>query len=182
MLEENRTRVEQRDDRMREHLIHLDHRSDQPVKAAVLDCSWQANSEDLQQAAHLVGQIHRLFEQCLSCAEQRTQPMRFTALHKHRAEPASAQYLSNALGVSFVRFVPHGRQRRAHLPGFHADDVETLVLQTEEKMSAERARFKADPLDWMGECLQAICDVINFARQLSLQTSFATAIDHAKRA
>jgi len=89
VLEQNRTRVEQGNDRMREHLIHLDHRSDQPVKTAVLDGSWQANSEDLQKAAHRVGQIHRLLKQSLSGAEQSTQTMRFTTLHMHRAEPAS---------------------------------------------------------------------------------------------
>ena len=61
------------------------------------------------------------------------------------------------------------RQRRAHLPGLHADDVETLVLQTEEQMLAERARFKADTLDRMGECVQACRDVFNLARQFALR-------------
>lgn len=71
----------------------------------MLDCLWQPDAEDLQRTAHFVGQIHCFLEQCLSCAQQRTQTMCFMAFHLNGAEPTGAQYLRYTIGIRFVRLV-----------------------------------------------------------------------------
>ncbi len=57
VLEQDSTGIKQRNDRVRENFIHLDHRSHETVEATVFDGSGKANAEDLQNAAHLIGEV-----------------------------------------------------------------------------------------------------------------------------
>ena len=67
------------------------------------------------------------------------------------------------------------------MPSFHTSDVETLVLQTKEKMLAQCTSLKAYPFDRMFKSVQTIGDVINLAKQFSLHANRAPRINDAKR-
>ncbi len=62
--------------------------------------------------------------------------MRLPALHVNGAKPTRPQDLGNAVRVGAIRLVGHRGQRSAHLPRFHADDVEPFCLQSIELMLA----------------------------------------------
>ena len=68
VLMQNETCIEERQQGMCQDIINLDHRSNNPVKAAVLYALGQAYPEYLQQPANLVGQINRFVQQCFASA------------------------------------------------------------------------------------------------------------------
>ncbi len=92
---------------MSQNLIHLDHRPDHAVEAAVLHCLWQADAKYLQQSSHFICQINGLAQQGLSRAQKRPNPVRLPALHVNGAEPACPQNLGNAAGIIAIGLIAH---------------------------------------------------------------------------
>ena len=65
VLIQDQSRIEQRDNRMRQDFIHFNHRTDEAVKAAMLHCLGKTEAEDLQQPAHFIGEINCLVSNAL---------------------------------------------------------------------------------------------------------------------
>jgi hypothetical protein len=181
VLIQDQPRVQQRQQRIGEDIINLDHWSNDIVKAAMLHGLRQADAKDLQRAPHFVGQINRLAEQCLTGAEQSTLTMRLPALHMNRAEPSRTEHLGDPARVCPIRLVAHRRQRCVDLAGLHTNDIKAFFLETEEKVLAHRTRFKANPFDGVRECNQARRNVTNLTRQLALKQHPSLAINNAQR-
>lgn len=103
----DQTRIEQLNNRMCQHLIHFNHRTDEVVKAAMLHRLGTTEAKDLQQSAHFIGEINCLVEQCFAGAEQGSHTVRFPTLHVDWAEPAGAQDMGNPTRVVLVGLVAH---------------------------------------------------------------------------
>ena len=84
---------------------------------------WKAQSEDLQQPANLICQVHGCVEQGFAAAQQNSYLLVFKTLHMNRAEPPHPQYLRNPSGIVAIGLFAHLRQHCTDLSGFQADNV-----------------------------------------------------------